>query len=172
MKYLIVVDMQNDFLTGALKNNDAVKAISYIKDKIQEFRDKGYKIIYTRDTHDENYSDTLEGSYLPVSHCIKGTQGWKISEALSPAKDDLIIDKKTFGYPYWRYSPITDGDDIYMVGTCTDICVVSNALILKTVFPDSKIHIYSKGCAGTTVENHNAALRTMKSCQCEIIDED
>lgn len=171
MKHLVVVDMQNDFCTGSLANPDAVAVIPFIRQKIAEFRKDGKKnIIYTRDTHGEDYLETLEGKHLPVRHCIKGSEGWEIVQELSPENDDMVIDKPTFGYTGWRDIPrISDGDEIYMCGVCTDICVSSNALALKAAYPKSEVFIYKDGCAGLTKEKHEHALDVMASCQCNVI---
>lgn len=169
MKYLIVVDAQIGFTTGSLANKDAVDRIPFIKSKIEEFKKNGYKIIYTRDTHHEDYLNTLEGEYLPVKHCIEKTDDWQIVKELEPDRKDTIIDKPTFGYLHWNNTTIQDGDEIYMCGFCTDICVISNALILKATFPKSRVYVYKDGCAGLTEEKHNHALDVMSSCQCEII---
>lgn len=167
-KYLVVIDMQNDFCTGALKNADAVAAIPFIKEKIAEFRKSGASIVYTRDTHGLDYMSSLEGKHLPVPHCIEGTEGWQITEELRPQAEDKIINKKTFGYPGWA-NELEDGSEIYMAGTCTDICVVSNALAIKAALPNAEVYVFKEGCAGLTKEKHEAALKVMASCQCQII---
>ncbi len=168
MKRLIVVDMQNDFVTGALANPDAQTIIPFIKDKIAEFRDEEAAILYTLDTHGENYMDTIEGKHLPVPHCIKGSEGWKIVNELSPKEGDIIIHKPTFGFNEWSQI-IKDGDEIYMCGTCTDICVISNALTIKASCPNSEVHVFKDGCAGLTKEKHEHALDVMASCQVEVL---
>ena len=167
-KYLIVIDMQNDFCTGALKNADAVSVIPFIREKISEFRKGGATIVYTRDTHGSEYMSTLEGSHLPVPHCVKGTPGWDIVPELAPQEGDIIVDKPVFGYSGWA-DIIPDGSDVYMVGTCTDICVVSNALAIKAGLHNTEVHVFRDGCAGLTKEKHNSALDVMSSCQCEIL---
>lgn len=170
MQHLIVIDMQNDFLTGSLKNDDAVAIVPFIKEKIDEAHARHQSVIYTLDTHQENYLDTLEGKYLPIKHCIEGSWGHEIVNELKPKVEDVLIEKPTFGYLDWKkIKAITDGDDIYICGTCTDICVVSNVLILKAAFPDSKVFVYKDGCAGLTKEKHEHALDVMNSCQCEVI---
>jgi len=168
MKRLIVIDMQNDFCTGALANPDAVNAIPFIKQKIAEFRKEGNdNVMFTCDTHEPNYMQSLEGKHLPVPHCIKGTDGWKIVDELF-YEGAKIIEKPTFGYKNWA-AHLQDGDDIYMVGTCTDICVVSNALAIKAACPNSEVHVFKDGCAGLTKEKHEHALDVMASCQVEIL---
>lgn len=168
-KYLIVIDMQNDFCTGSLKNDDAVTVIPKIKALIEKMRIDS-KIVYTRDTHYNNYLETTEGKYLPVKHCVYGTPGWEIVDELKPKEYDIKINKPTFGYKAWAASPIENGDEIHLVGVCTDICVISNALILKATFPDSKVIVHRNCCAGLTREKHEHALDVMSSCQCEIVD--
>ncbi len=164
MKTLIVIDMQNDFIDGALGTKEALEIVENVKNKIAEYRAGKDKIIFTRDTHGENYLDTPEGKKLPVKHCIKGTSGWQIKDGLT-IDGDVIIDKPSFGYTGWSGMEF---EEIELVGLCTDICVVSNALILKALFPDVKISVDSACCAGVTPETHNAALATMKMCQIEI----
>lgn len=167
-KFLVVVDMQNDFCTGSLKNNDAIAIIPKVKALIEKMREDDADIVYTRDTHYDNYLETTEGKYLPVKHCIRGTDGWEIVQELQPRKNDIMIDKPTFGYKAWAATLIENGDEIHICGVCTDICVVSNALMLKAVFPDSKVVIHKNECAGLTREKHEHALDVMSSCQCEI----
>lgn len=162
--------MQNDFCTGSLANEDAVRIIPYIKAKIEEFRKNGGQVIYTRDTHKENYLDTLEGKHLPVEHCVENTVGWEIVDDLKPESTDIVINKPTFGYKDWSKNIwIADGDEIHLCGTCTDICVISNALSLKAAFPKSEVFVYKDGCAGLTRKKHEHALDVMASCQCNII---
>ncbi len=164
MKTLIVIDMQNDFIDGSLGTKEAVAIVERVKNKIEEYKANGDEIIFTRDTHGENYLDTPEGKKLPVPHCIKGTQGWQIKDALM-VDGGKIIDKPSFGYTGWNEMTF---DEIELVGVCTDICVVSNALILKALFPNIKISVDSSCCAGVTPETHNFALETMKMCQIEV----
>lgn len=163
-KTLIVVDMQNDFIDGSLGTKEAVAIVENVKNKIAEYKKNGGEIIFTRDTHQKNYLETPEGIKLPVEHCIEGTVGWQIADGLE-AEDAKYINKPTFGYTKWNEMSF---DEIEIVGLCTDICVVSNALILKAQFPAAKISVDSRCCAGVTPESHNAALETMKMCQIEI----
>lgn len=167
-KTLIVVDMQNDFIDGSLGTKEAVAIVDKVKDKIAQYKEQGYKIIYTRDTHKEDYLDTPEGKKLPVEHCIQGTYGWEIADGLM-VEGSIIIDKPSFGYTKWTELEL--GDEIELIGLCTDICVVSNALILKALFPDAKMTVDAGCCAGVTPESHNAALVTMKMCQIDVIGE-
>lgn len=174
MKTLIVVDMQNDFINGSLGTEEAQRIVPNVRAKIKEYSNRGDEIIFTRDTHHENYLDTPEGKKLPVKHCILGTHGWQIADGL--ATDDMIcIDKSTFGWINWNVTKETYGlemSEIEMVGLCTDICVVSNALILKAAFPDSEITVDAGCCAGVTPETHRAALETMKMCQIHVTGEE
>lgn len=172
-KTLIVVDMQNDFIDGSLGTKEAQAIVSKVKDKIAEYKSRGDEVIFTRDTHYENYLDTPEGKNLPVEHCIKGTQGWQISGELDTDKC-LCIDKETFGFLGWESAKEQYGLElrkIELVGLCTDICVVSNALILKAAFPEAEITADAGCCAGVTPETHKAALETMKMCQVNVIGE-
>ncbi len=166
-KTLIVVDMQNDFIDGALGTDEAVAILDNVRAKIEDYRKSGDEIIFTRDTHGENYLETSEGKKLPVEHCIKGTHGWEISEGLCE-DGDTIIDKPSFGWNGWRDYNF---DEIEIVGLCTDICVVSNALILKALFPDVSITVDARCCAGVTPATHKAALDTMKMCQINVVGE-
>lgn len=173
MKTLIVVDMQNDFITGPLGTPEARAIVPKVKEKIEEYRANGDRIIFTRDTHFMNYMDTLEGKHLPVEHCICGTDGWQIADGLA-SYDDERIDKYSFGHIEWSrdVNHIIDVcDDIEIIGICTDICVVSNALILKAEYPYIEITVDASCCAGTTPENHRAALQVMRSCQINVINE-
>ena len=166
MKTLIVIDMQNDFITGSLGTPEAVAIIPNVKRKIEEYRSRGDKIMFTRDTHRDNYLDTNEGRHLPVEHCRVMTNGWEIVDGLLTAKDRRF-NKHTFGYTRWEYY-LTDKDEIELIGVCTDICVISNALILKAQFPENEITVDASCCAGTTPENHKAALQVMKMCQINV----
>ncbi len=164
--YLIVVDMQTDFVDGALGTPEAVEILPRVREKIAQYRQNGDKIIFTRDTHKENYLETNEGKYLPVKHCVKGTDGWQIHPTLN-ACDDMVIDKPTFGFLDWgKY--INTPQSIELIGLCTDICVVSNALILKALFPETTVAVDSAACAGVTPATHEAALSTLKMCQVEV----
>ncbi len=143
--------------------------IPNVKKKIAEYKDRGDRIIFTRDTHGDNYLNTNEGRHLPVKHCVKNTEGWEIYDGLDTS-DAVIIDKPSFGFTDWA-DYITSANDltIELIGLCTDICVVSNALILKALFPEASIKIDSNACAGVTVSTHNSAIETMKMCQVEVI---
>lgn len=168
MKYLIVVDMQKDFVDGALGTAEAVAILPRVREKIANYRAAGGRILFTRDTHQANYLSTTEGKHLPVEHCIEGTDGWQIYEGLADA-EAYIINKPTFGYLNWTEHITGDEElSIELIGLCTDICVVSNALILKALFPDAKILVDSSACAGVTPATHEAALATMRTCQIDV----
>jgi len=164
-KTLIVVDMQNDFINMALGTPEAVAIVPNVKAKINEYANGGHEIIYTRDTHSDNYLNTPEGKKLPIPHCIKGTKGWEIADGLY-IDGCKIIDKPNFGWSNWKDEKL---EMVELIGLCTDICVVSNALIIKAAFPDAQVKIDKTCCAGVTPETHNAALKTMQMCQIEII---
>ena len=166
-KVLIVVDMQNDFIDMALGTKEAVAIVPAVKAKIQQYAERGDRIIYTRDTHAENYLDTPEGKKLPVRHCIQGTKGWEIADGLY-IDGCQIIDKPNFGWPNWKEENL---EAVELIGLCTDICVVSNALIIKAALPDAQVSVDRTCCAGVTPESHNAALLTMQMCQIDIIGE-
>ena len=176
-KTLIVIDMQNDFVTGALGSDEARAIVPGVKQKIKEYIDNGYEVIFTRDTHAENYLQTNEGKNLPVPHCIKNTSGWDIIPEIDIV-DCEHIDKPSFGYTDWNIVVREDNlhhnryfDEIEIIGVCTDICVVSNALILKALYPEISITVDASCCAGVTPETHKAALTTMKMCQINVIGE-
>lgn len=167
-KLLIVVDMQKDFVTGVLGTKEAQEIVPAMIDYIQNFDGK---IIFTRDTHDENYLNTQEGQKLPVVHCIKGTDGWEIISELQPfIKDNDVYDKPTFGS-----LALADAlrnnvySEIQLCGVCTGICVISNAMLAKAAQPDTPVKVLSKLCACVTPESHNTALEAMKTCQIDII---
>ena len=169
-KLLIVVDMQNDFITGTLGSQQAQAVLPNVKAKIESHRLKGGNVLFTRDTHDNNYLATQEGKHLPVLHCIKGTNGHVIAEGLI-SDDCVILDKPTFGsLELAKQAAAGDYDEIELCGLCTDICVVSNAIILKAQLPETVITVDASCCAGVTEESHNAALLTMKMCQINIIN--
>ncbi len=166
-KTLIVVDMQKDFVDGALGSKEAVAIVDNVKAKIAEYRKNGDEVIFTRDTHQPDYLSTNEGKYLPVEHCIEGTEGWEIIKELDTT-GATIINKPTFGFLNW---PDYCLEEVELVGLCTDICVVSNALIIKAQFPEIKVSVDARCCAGVTPESHAAALATMRMCQVEILGE-
>ena len=167
MKALIVIDMQKDFVDGALANPSAQAIVSKIAAYAENFDGD---LIATRDTHGEHYLETSEGKRLPVVHCVHGTLGWEIVPEIFNVltkRNAKLIDKPTFGYLDWE--GLEKYDEVVLVGTCTDICVVSNALILKAKYPDLTVKVKGELCAGTTKENHDAALKVMACCQVELI---
>lgn len=168
MKYLIVVDMQNDFITGSLGSELAKAIVPSVVNKVKNFDGK---IIFTRDTHFSDYMSTQEGKNLPVLHCIKDSNGWELCEELKPYAN-IIVDKITFGsieLPKLLESYNEPIEKIELCGLCTDICVISNAFLLKAAFPEVPLTVDSACCAGVTVESHNNALNAMKAIQIEII---
>ena len=171
-QFLIVVDMQKDFVDGALGTKEAVAIVPKVAEKIKAFDGE---IFVTYDTHFENYMDTAEGKKLPVPHCIKGTDGWQLDKAVAAAlegKTYKVVEKLTFGsVELPRMLKLAAGEEpfsVELIGLCTDICVVSNALVLKANFPEVPISVDSACCAGVTPETHQAALSTMACCQIEI----
>lgn len=170
MRTLIVVDMQNDFIDGSLGTKEAQAIVPNVKAKIAEYRKRGDRIIFTRDTHGDDYLSTPEGKKLPVEHCIKGTEGWEIADGLEVPNCDYV-NKSTFGWLHWKDNSSFGVGTIELVGLCTDICVVSNALILKAAFPNAEITVDAGCCAGVTPETHKAALETMKMCQINVVGE-
>ena len=174
-KTLIVVDMQNDFIDMALGTKEAVAIVPKVKEKIQEYVQNGDEIIFTRDTHTENYLQTPEGKKLPVEHCIEGTDGWMIDNRLMEVLDGkcTFVNKPTFGSfdlaeIIAEDSENDDLNEIVLCGFVTDICLLSNALLLRAKFPNTKITVMKDLCAGTTDENHEAALKVMQNCQIEV----
>ena len=164
---LMVVDMQKDFIDGALGTAEAVAIVPNVEKKIQEFQGE---VIFTRDTHEENYMETQEGKNLPVPHCIRGTAGWEIDASLQKYVTGKCIDKPTFGsIELGVYLKELDEKEpietITLIGLCTDICVISNAMIAKATLPEVKVVIDSACCAGVTPESHQNALEAMKMCQ-------
>lgn len=169
---LIVVDVQNDFVDGALGSKEAQAIIPAVKAKIEKYDKSGREILFTRDSHDGDYLYTSEGRKLPIKHCIMGTRGHRIVDGLE-THNSRHIDKSTFGYTGWAevLDMLGDPDSIEMIGLDTDICIVTNALIIKTLNPDIEITVDASCCAGSTPEKHRAALEVLKSCQIEVIGE-
>ena len=174
-KFLIVVDMQNDFIDGSLGTQEAQAIVPAAVRRIRACREAGYTVIATLDTHEENYLTTSEGKKLPVRHCIRGTDGWRLNPQVRDALgDSLLLEKPTFGSVRLPgiVAELAEGADrltIELIGLCTDICVVSNALLLKASFPEAAMAVNAACCAGVTPEKHQAALETMRSCQIDII---
>lgn len=173
MKYLIVVDMQNDFIDGALGTAEAQGILPAVEEKISRFQGK---VLFTRDTHERNYLETQEGSNLPVPHCIRGTKGWEIHTRLQKYCEEQPFDKVTFGsidLAQWlcRENKAVPIDSITIIGLCTDICVISNGMLLKAFLPEVPISVDAACCAGVTKESHVQALEAMKICQITIENE-
>lgn len=168
-RVLVVVDMQKDFIDGALGTKEAVGIVQNVADKIKNFDGE---IVFTRDTHFENYMETQEGKKLPVPHCIKGTDGWQIADELKElmSEDVKIFDKPAFGsVELAEYlAKNSELETVELIGLCTDICVISNAMIIKAFMPEVNIVVDGKCCAGVTPESHNNALEAMKMCQIQI----
>lgn len=167
---LLVIDMQNDFIDGALGTKEAVAIVDKVKTKIESFDGE---VIFTRDTHEVDYLGTQEGKNLPVEHCICGTFGWEIRSELTGIREGAVIDKPTFGSRelaellYEKHQKEGIGE-ITLIGLCTDICVISNALVIKAFLPEVKITVDASCCAGVTPESHENALAAMKMCQINI----
>ena len=175
-KYLIVIDMQKDFIDGALGTPEAAAIVPAVIERIRQAKAAGETVIATMDTHHENYLDTAEGKKLPVPHCIKGTDGWLLNDEVAAAlgkKGFTAVEKNTFGSVDLPglIEKAADGEDFAMevIGLCTDICVVSNALLLKASFPEAPIAVDAACCAGVSPQTHDAALQTMRCCQIDIL---
>ena len=166
-KCLVVIDMQNDFIDGALENLGAQDIVDKVADYIRNFDGVVY---YTRDTHRDNYLETQEGKRLPVVHCIEGTPGWELNDKIKDAVGICAgaFNKRTFGSISLGQS-LKEYKEVYFCGVCTDICVISNVLIAKAEAPETRIVVLKDLCAGTTVENHEIALKAMANCQVDII---
>ena len=168
---LIIVDMQNDFIDGALGTKEAVAIVPKVEDKIRNFHGE---VFFTRDTHETWYLETQEGKNLPVPHCIRGTEGWQIRKELDALRKTEPIDKETFGSTDLAADLLALHEDeeigsITLVGLCTDICVISNALLLKATLPEVPIYVDAACCAGVTPESHENALKAMEACQIKVM---
>lgn len=180
-KFLIVVDMQNDFVTGSLGSQEAQGIVSNVVKRIENARENGWSIYATQDTHYDDYLETQEGKKLPVPHCVIGTEGWELAPAVADCLEKepfMCYEKNTFGSVNLAEDLaeiIHTGDfdepecEIELIGLCTDICVVSNALLLKAYLPEANISVNASCCAGTTEEKHSAALETLRSCQVHVL---
>ena len=169
-KVLVVVDMQNDFIDGALGTKEAVAIVPGVKEKIENFDGV---VLFTRDTHETYYLDTQEGQKLPVPHCIRDTEGWQIRSELDALRKTKPKKKKTFNSTDLAGELVAMNEDneiksITFVGLCTDICVISNALLAKASLPEVPIIVDAKCCAGVTPESHENALKAMEACQIQI----
>lgn len=167
-KALIVVDMQNDFVSGTLGTKEAQAVVEQMKAYLQTARSAGAEVIFTRDTHGAEYLTTQEGKNLPVPHCIKDTTGWEIVDGLYQT-GERIFDKPVFGsVELASFVKSADYDEVELIGVCTDICVVSNALLIKAYTPEMAVSVNAALCAGVTPEKHFAALETLRSCQVRV----
>ena len=163
---LAVIDMQNDFIDGALGTKEAQAIVGKVAEVIKDFDGD---VVYTRDTHTDNYLDTQEGRKLPVPHCIKGTKGWEICDTLKALQTEntKIIDKPVFGsVELAQYlAAMPEVTRVTLVGLCTDICVIANAMVIRAFLPETEIRVLADACAGVTPESHKNALDAMKMCQ-------
>ena len=177
-KILVVVDLQNDFVDGPLGTREAVALIPRAAERMRSFPGR---VICTRDTHDTGYLDTLEGAHLPVEHCIRGTAGWQLAPDIEAARKEIPVDKPTFGSTDLgemlreQDAQLREQGErierITLIGVCTDICVISNALLLKAFLPETEIVVDASCCAGVTPERHRTALEAMKACQIVVENE-
>lgn len=168
---LLVIDMQNDFIDGALGTLEAVAIVPAVKEKVKGFEGT---VLFTRDTHEANYMDTQEGRNLPVPHCIRGTDGWEIRKELDELRTTEPIDKVTFGSS--ELGPLLQKmnneeaiSSIALIGLCTDICVISNAMIAKAFLPEVPVMVDAACCAGVSVKSHENALKAMAMCQIKVV---
>ena len=171
-KILLVIDMQKDFIDGALGTPEAVAIVDRVAEEIRKYPTEN--VFATRDTHPENYLDTQEGRNLPVVHCVKGTLGWQLNEKIAAALGSAeIVNKPTFGSVALaeKVKAMAEKEplEVTLVGLCTDICVVSNALLVKAYLPETPVRVIADCCAGVTPESHKAALETMKMCQVAVV---
>lgn len=167
-KLLAVIDMQNDFVDGSLGTEEAQAIVPGVKALIEQYRDEGQEVVFTLDTHDGGYLDTLEGKNLPVAHCIKGTKGWELCSQLNEYEGKRF-EKPTFGcIGLAEYVKEGDYGSVELVGLCTDICVISNALLIKAAVPNTPVSVRAGCCAGVTPESHENALKAMSMCQVRI----
>lgn len=171
MDILVVVDMQNDFIDGALGSTEAPEIVEGINSLVSSFEGK---VIFTRDTHTDSYMDTQEGRKLPVPHCIKDTHGWEITDKIAVPADAQIIDKPTFGSVELaemlvKLNESEPVSSVELVGLCTDICVISNAMLIKAALPEVTVRVRGELCRGVTPASHDTALRAMRACQIDII---
>ena len=168
MELLVVVDMQRDFIDGALGTKEAVAILPYVEKTIKQHKGK---VLFTRDTHESGYLDTQEGKKLPIAHCIRDTEGWQIHPLLAPLVEETPIDKVTFGSVELgrRVREMEGVTGVTLLGLCTDICVISNAMLIKAFCPELPVRVDACGCAGVTPESHNRALDAMATCQIEIL---
>jgi len=168
-KVLVVIDMQKDFVSGSLGTKEAVKIVPAVRRKVEDALKEGTKVIFTKDTHEKDYLQTQEGRKLPVEHCIRGTDGWQIIPELEEYAE-IVLEKPAFGSTELP-DYVKDAECIEVIGLCTDICVISNVLLLKAYFPEKDIRVDGSCCAGVTVDSHHNALEAMKMCQIDVIED-
>ena len=177
MNILVVVDMQNDFVSGALGTPEAREIVPRVKSRVEDGIRRGERVLFTRDTHTVDYLETQEGRNLPVPHCVRGTEGWELIDQLQPfAEGRTVLDKPTFGSSQLgrllqvenERTPI---EKVTLIGLCTDICVISNALLVKAFLPEAEVAVDAACCAGVTPESHRTALAAMKPCQITVENE-
>lgn len=170
MKVLAIIDMQKDFIDGALGTKEAVSIVPKVAARLEKAREDGETVVFTRDTHHADYLSTQEGRKLPVPHCMEGTAGWQIDAAL-PVLDAPVFDKPGFGSPalieYLRSLPALEG--VEFIGLCTDICVITNAMMTKGALPEVPLSVRADCCAGVTAQSHETALQAMRMCQISIV---
>lgn len=168
-KLLVVVDMQNDFIDGTLGTREAVEIVPSVIEKIHSYEEAGDEVVFTQDTHFDNYPETLEGKHLPVPHCRRGTKGWELQENIAGFAGKRF-EKPAFGsVELMDYVGKGEYESIELAGLCTDICVISNAILLKAKMPGTPIFVDASCCAGVTKESHVTALSAMRMCQIEVI---
>ena len=169
-RLLVVVDMQRDFIDGSLGTKEAQAIVPAVRDKVVTYQAEGWDVAFTLDTHEEHYLDTQEGKKLPIRHCIAETDGWELCEELGDFKG-RYFEKNTFGSMELAQWAAKKGyEEIELVGLCTDICVISNAMLLKAALPEARIRVDGGCCAGVTPESHKNALDAMRMCQIEVND--
>ena len=168
-KLLVVVDMQHDFIDGALGTPEARRILPRVTERVRAARLNGETVVFTRDTHEEDYLSTQEGKRLPVVHCVRGTRGWQLAEGLA-AEGERVFDKPAFGSTELaRFAAEGAFAEAELIGVCTDICVISNALLLKAFAPELRVSVRADCCAGATPAGHEAALAAMRACQVDIV---
>lgn len=174
MKLLVVVDMQNDFVTGVLGSKAAEAIVPYVVRRVEEAVQAGDAVVFTQDTHGEDYLETREGRNLPIPHCRKGSQGWEIIPQLQKlAARCRLVEKPAFGSRALAHLAEKEGyDQIELLGVCTDICVISNAMLLKAALPEAEVSVDAAGCAGASPQAHENALAAMRACQIQVRNEE
>lgn len=171
MKVLVVIDMQNDFVDGALGTPEAARVLPRVRAKVAACLEQGGKVVYTKDTHGADYLQTQEGKLLPVAHCVKGTEGWEFAPGVY-AEGCPVVEKAAFGSPELAelVARLEGAESVELVGVCTDVCVISNALLLKAFLPEMPVSVDASCCAGVTPESHRNALHAMRMCQVRVTE--